>query len=249
MFQNWKKKIIIFFALIALMIQSCLVYFDSTNINFMLLNADEQYGRAIWLKNNCQSCHQIYGFGGFLGPDLTNIVEHLSDQRLEQVLTNGFKQMPSFNFNYDERQYIMSYLRYINQTGISVVKRKYKNTFMSYFNNLELKLNKSINKKYVQAFNLINKSQCFLCHLPNNDTVLRAPDLLHIRQKLTKKEFFQFIKKGNYVNGMPSFDFSETQAYEIYVFLNWLKKDINISKQQNAIKLIDIIKIPWFEYE
>ena len=31
-------------------------------------------GRALWHRRNCQSCHQIYGFGGFLGPDLTNAV-------------------------------------------------------------------------------------------------------------------------------------------------------------------------------
>ena len=29
-------------------------------------------GRIVWQKNNCQSCHQLYGLGGYLGPDLTN---------------------------------------------------------------------------------------------------------------------------------------------------------------------------------
>ena len=30
-------------------------------------------GRLIWQKYNCQSCHQLFGLGGYLGPDLSLI--------------------------------------------------------------------------------------------------------------------------------------------------------------------------------
>ena len=36
-------------------------------------------GRALWHDHNCQTCHQIYGFGGFLGPDVTNGAQRLGD--------------------------------------------------------------------------------------------------------------------------------------------------------------------------
>ncbi|MCH7870146.1 MAG: c-type cytochrome, partial [Planctomycetes bacterium] len=37
-------------------------------------------GLAIWRENNCQACHQIYGYGGFLGPDLTNLMDRRPDE-------------------------------------------------------------------------------------------------------------------------------------------------------------------------
>ena len=33
-------------------------------------------GRIVWQKYNCQSCHQLYGLGRYLGPDLTNVVSN-----------------------------------------------------------------------------------------------------------------------------------------------------------------------------
>ena len=29
-------------------------------------------GMNMWQNKNCQSCHQLYGLGGYMGPDLTN---------------------------------------------------------------------------------------------------------------------------------------------------------------------------------
>ncbi|MCZ6597955.1 MAG: hypothetical protein O7B99_09975, partial [Planctomycetota bacterium] len=39
----------------------------------------ERAGLAVWRENNCQACHQVYGFGGFHGPDLTNRVSEDTD--------------------------------------------------------------------------------------------------------------------------------------------------------------------------
>ena len=30
-------------------------------------------GRLVWQNYNCEACHQLYGLGGYLGPDLTNV--------------------------------------------------------------------------------------------------------------------------------------------------------------------------------
>ena len=76
-------------------IQSCLVYFDPSPAPG-LTNAARQ-GRRIWHTHNCQSCHQLYGFGGFLGPDLTNATERLTPARLEHLLTVGSREMPAWS--------------------------------------------------------------------------------------------------------------------------------------------------------
>ena len=39
-------------------------------------------GMRLWQENNCQSCHQFYGLGGYMGPDLTNVAARRDEQRL-----------------------------------------------------------------------------------------------------------------------------------------------------------------------
>jgi len=31
----------------------------------------EQEGKRLWSSHNCIACHQLYGLGGYMGPDLT----------------------------------------------------------------------------------------------------------------------------------------------------------------------------------
>ena len=83
--------------------QTTLVYLDDAASTFETLTEEAVRGRRLWHKHNCQSCHQIHGFGGFLGPDLTNAAQRLTDERLEEVLTVGVAQMPAFHLNEDER--------------------------------------------------------------------------------------------------------------------------------------------------
>lgn len=50
-------------------IQTALVYSDERADG---LSEPAIRGRELWYANACQVCHQVYGNGGFLGPDLTN---------------------------------------------------------------------------------------------------------------------------------------------------------------------------------
>jgi nitric oxide reductase subunit C len=60
-----------------LLILSFLLYTICIYINFlqndraMSTAADE--GKFVWQQKGCNSCHQVYGLGGYLGPDLTNV--------------------------------------------------------------------------------------------------------------------------------------------------------------------------------
>ena len=46
------------------------------------LNSSALRGQQLWQNNNCWACHQIYGLGGYLGPDLTNIYSHKKKERI-----------------------------------------------------------------------------------------------------------------------------------------------------------------------
>lgn len=77
-------------------------------------------GQQLFQSNRCWSCHQLYGLGGYLGPDLTNI---FSDEKkgplyIKAFLNSGVKSMPQFNFDEDEKDAIVEYLKQVDETGI-----------------------------------------------------------------------------------------------------------------------------------
>ena len=36
-------------------------------------------GMEAWQGNNCQSCHQFYGLGGYMGPDLMSLLNAMNN--------------------------------------------------------------------------------------------------------------------------------------------------------------------------
>jgi len=76
-------------------------------------------GQQLWQTNNCWSCHQIYGLGGYLGPDLTNIYSDSlkGPGYIKAFLNSGIKSMPKFNFSDKESEAIIDYLKTIDSTG------------------------------------------------------------------------------------------------------------------------------------
>lgn len=76
-------------------------------------------GRLVWQKYNCQSCHQLYGLGGYLGPDLTNSYRKINGKReaLQFFLKAGSKQMPSFNLSDQEVEFLLEFLKFTDDSG------------------------------------------------------------------------------------------------------------------------------------
>ncbi|MCP4802878.1 MAG: cytochrome c [Flavobacteriaceae bacterium] len=83
------------------------------------LNSSALRGQQLWQNNNCWACHQIYGLGGYLGPDLTNIYSHKKKgaNYIKAFLNSGINSMPKFNFSEKEKEDIVEYLKYIDSTG------------------------------------------------------------------------------------------------------------------------------------
>jgi nitric oxide reductase subunit C len=74
-------------------------------------------GFRVWRENNCQSCHQLYGLGGYLGPDLTDAAGRVSRARFEKVLARGSPPMPRFEMGENQRADLYEFLLYVDQTG------------------------------------------------------------------------------------------------------------------------------------
>lgn len=100
-------------------IQTFLVYNDTTGYELKELTVLASKGREVWHKHNCQSCHQLYGFGGFLGSDLTNRGKDFSADILQSLLAVGPKGMPSTYLTKHEAFALSWYFLELNTTGKS----------------------------------------------------------------------------------------------------------------------------------
>jgi nitric oxide reductase subunit C len=95
------------------------IYTDSSAYGNVHLSEKAVRGENLWLKNNCNSCHQIYGLGGYLGPDLTNVYSFRqnNDAYLKAMFNSGIKTMPLFQFNESEKEELLQFLKEVDQTG------------------------------------------------------------------------------------------------------------------------------------
>ncbi|QYS86171.1 cytochrome c [Flavobacterium oreochromis] len=111
--------IFITFLLLAFIKYNYLVY-NSKSADKLSKMAER--GQQLWQENNCISCHQLYGLGGYLGPDLTNIYSNPNkgENYIKSILNSGIKTMPKFHFTEKEKREIIIFLKEIDKTGIYI---------------------------------------------------------------------------------------------------------------------------------
>lgn len=115
------KPIVVFMFLVLLFLAYSVAIYTSESTKTIDQDASREMaqGRLVWQKYNCQSCHQLYGLGGYLGPDLTNFAAHpAKDKRfLQTMLLSNIKQMPVFKLDSNELHRLYTFLTRVNQTG------------------------------------------------------------------------------------------------------------------------------------
>jgi nitric oxide reductase subunit C len=74
-------------------------------------------GKMIWQQYNCTACHQVYGLGGYLGPDLTNVYSKKGPEYIRAFLITGTPVMPRFNLSDTAMASIIAYLKEIDASG------------------------------------------------------------------------------------------------------------------------------------
>ncbi len=76
-------------------------------------------GKHLWQQNNCSACHQLYGLGGYLGPDVTNVMSAKGKGELyvRAILQHGTATMPDFKLKPDEIQALVVFLKDADKSG------------------------------------------------------------------------------------------------------------------------------------
>ncbi len=79
-------------------------------------------GREIWHKNGCANCHAVYGLGGHLGPDLTNVISRRGEDFTRATIIGGGVRMPAQKLSDAQLDQIVSYLTHLDETGVYPTK-------------------------------------------------------------------------------------------------------------------------------
>jgi len=104
---------------------SSLVYTKGTE-NGISLSVQEsalvQEGKQLFQDYNCVSCHQIYGLGGYLGPELTSAYsdKNRGEGFMRALLKSGSQRMPDFGFSSKQIDAIIAYLKYVDSTAAPI---------------------------------------------------------------------------------------------------------------------------------
>lgn len=115
-----KKNIIIITILIVIFsVYNLFIYASKDSDQPIKLSSKAMQGQKLWQDNNCWSCHQVYGLGGYLGPDLTNVYSapNKGKNYIKAFLNSGIRSMPKYDFSEEEKDAIVIYLKYLDSTG------------------------------------------------------------------------------------------------------------------------------------
>lgn len=114
---RWNRRILMLLGS-AFLAMSAAVFADpGASGEPLQLSADGIRGKQAWRRHNCVVCHQFFGMGGFLGPDLTNVVGRMGEETVAWVLRNGRGSMPDLGLSVDEVNALVVFLAEMNRTG------------------------------------------------------------------------------------------------------------------------------------
>ena len=100
-------------------IYNVFIYTQGTTNDFPVMTDEALAGGKLYQENNCTACHQFYGLGGYLGPDLTNVISSKGKgpEYVKAFLNSGVKAMPKFNFSEEEKDQLVAFLTIVDQSG------------------------------------------------------------------------------------------------------------------------------------
>lgn len=206
-------------------------------------------GREIWQRENCQSCHQLYGFGGFLGPDLTNAHSHLSPERLHSVLTHGIGAMPELGLTSSEIEAVTGYLEAISATGQGQAKQpvdgrppQHLAAFVAAVDEL-LTEDDDVHRR---GFDLIQGNGCLGCHTPFT-AGHGTPDLTTVHDRLTREQIHTVLADGK-LPRMPASAVDPEDREVIYQFLGWLVARRDRLREKLSENRLRLGEVPWWNF-
>ena len=102
----------------AFVFYSAYVYTKGTEAHHVSPISDAaRHGAQVYQDYNCVACHQFYGLGGYMGPDLTNVISNRGEMYARAFIASGTARMPNLGLAADEVDAVIAYLAFVDQTG------------------------------------------------------------------------------------------------------------------------------------
>jgi len=223
------------------------------------LSAEEQHGLRVWRSNNCQVCHQLYGFGGFLGPDLTNrVTDDSPDGEFTFILTKGSKQMPALDLPPEEQTAVLAFLRAMNRTGRSqppplptereIAQREHYRVLAERFSEVT---GMELTGEVRGGIEVWDEMKCGSCHVPFTKGKNRAPDVSRRAMNRDLRRLHSLLSEGR--GQMPAFPLPEHGVESLTAYLEWLAEHRRqlVDVNDQLVNRADFAwgAMPWFEYQ
>ena len=104
--------------IIAFMAYSVMVYTAMPNVvQERPLSAGAAHGQILYQEYNCVACHQFYGLGGYMGPDLTNVISMKGPEYARAFIASGSVRMPDFDLSEAEVESLLEFLNFVDGSG------------------------------------------------------------------------------------------------------------------------------------
>jgi nitric oxide reductase subunit C len=246
---------------VAYLLVSLIAYTDyprSLHEEPVVLNDLERQGLQIWRDNNCQACHQIYGFGGFLGPDLTNRVSaDRPNEEFRTLLREGVPPMPAFGFSDAQQDALLAYLRAVDRTGqgqpdpLAVIPPVAPPLHHGHL--LDVRAEREgaqISAEVAEGRAVWETRACGACHRPFMLGVSGAKDLASGEIDLSAQHILDTTALGP--GAMPVFDLSHEEAERLSTFLaHFAEERPALSALNDTLverERFSLAGLPWWEY-
>lgn len=235
--------------------QTALVYSDRTEPQ--TLSQSAKRGRVLWQQHNCQVCHQLYGFGGFLGPDLTNAAGRLSRDQFASQVARGNDQMPAFVFDDPQLDDLWAFLLAMDRSGQGQARQTKLANERDVIEQVISQTIESMNEGsdetdqalVRQGFGLYRTGTCMSCHVYFARSAVDAPDVSKRALELDKDALAQVLAQGKPPRmPRPALDADEQLAMAAFLrFLGKYRDEIH-----NQLDAHDeepfFSSLPWWEY-
>ena len=256
MFTPARKKLLLAVLVLSFGVQTGLVYSDARSEP---LSAAAREGRALWQRHACQTCHQFYGQGGFLGPDLTNAASRVDSTRLVSLLTVGSGQMPPLAFTDDESAAMAAFLREMDRPEIGRGELRMgtpgegAGAQAAFERAVEAALGADL-AEVDDGFAAYRIRPCSACHFPFRDSPVGAPDLSLVAGSLAPDSLDRVLAEGRPLMGMPPpvppLDDADRAAITAFLeFLAANREHLEVQTRALAAgRSLDWGRLPWWEF-